>query len=101
MAFGNAGLTALRFSTSDLPERERVPFWSDFVANQFLHCDVEVAGDGPFHAEAEVLIWPGLQALWSKETAMRYCRSAKQAADGNDSLIFLIRQIATRARGVT
>jgi len=92
MASGKDGLTALRFSTSDLPERDRVPFWSDFFAKQLLHCNVEVAGDGPFHAEAEVLIWPGLQALWSKETAMRYSRSAKQAGDGNDSLVFLIRQ---------
>jgi AraC-like DNA-binding protein len=106
MASGKDGFTALRFSTSDLPEGERLSFWSDFFANQFVHCDVEVADDEPFHAEAEVLIWPGLQALWSKETAMRYSRSAKQAADGNDSLVLLIRQtglsvISQRGHDVT
>jgi AraC-like DNA-binding protein len=88
-----AGFTMQRFSTSDLPEKERLPFWADFFADQFVHCKVEAAGDEQFHAEAEVLIWPGLRALWSKETAMRYSRSAKHAAaDGNDSLVFLIRQ---------
>ena len=82
-----------RFSTSDLPERDRFPFWRDFFAGQIVHCDVEVTSDiERFHAEAELLVWPELRVLWSKEAPMHYSRSRSQAADGDDLLIFLLRQ---------
>ena len=82
-----------RFSTSDLPKRDRFPFWRDFFAGQIVHCDVEVTSDiERFHAEAELLVWPELRVLWSKEAPMHYARSRSQAADGDDSLVFLLRQ---------
>jgi hypothetical protein len=86
-----------RFSTRGLAERDRVSFWRDFFAGEIVHCDVEVEPELPFHAEAELLAWPGLRALWSKESSMRYSRSRAQAADGDDSLVFLIRQSGSSA----
>ena len=80
-----------RFSTADLAARDRVPFWHDFWG-EVVHSDVEIESDQPFHAEAELLAWTDLRVLWSKETPMRYSRSRAQAADGDDSLVFLIRQ---------
>jgi AraC-like DNA-binding protein len=85
----------IRFSTSDLPERDRLPAWREFWVRGTVNCDVEVGSDLPFHAEAELLVWPDLRALWSKESPMRYWRSRGQAADGDDSLVFLIRQDGT------
>jgi AraC-like DNA-binding protein len=82
-----------RFSSSDLPQRDRFPFWRDFFAGQIVHCDVEVTSEiERFHAEAELLVWPELRVLWSKEAPMHYSRSRSQAADGDDSLVFLLRQ---------
>jgi hypothetical protein len=81
-----------RFSTSDLAERDRVPFWSDFFASVIVKCDVEVEPEGPFYAEAELLVWPELHVLWSKEAPMRYTRSRAKAADGDNSLVLLIRR---------
>jgi AraC-like DNA-binding protein len=87
-----------RFSTSDLPKRDRFPFWRDFFAGQIVHCDVEVTSDiERFHAEAELLVWPEFRVLWSKEAPMHYSRSPSQAADGDDSLVFLIRQDGSSA----
>jgi AraC-like DNA-binding protein len=81
-----------RFSTEGLAERDRAPFWSDFFANVIVNCDAEVEPGRPFYAEAELLVWPELQVLWSKEAPMRYTRSRARAADGDDSLVLLIRR---------
>src|SRR3954463_6257705 len=82
-----------RFSTSDLPQHDRFPFWRDFFADQIVHCDVKATSDiERFHAEAKLLVWPELRVLWSKEAPMHYSRSRSQAADGDDSLVLLLRQ---------
>ena len=96
----------IRLSTNELPERDRVPAWREFWARGAVNCDVKVESDSPFHAEAELLVWPDLRALWSKESPMRYWRSGGQAADGDDSLVFLIRQdgassVSQRGRDVS
>ncbi len=85
----------IRFSTNELQERDHLPAWRELWARGAVNCDVEVESDSPFHAEAELLVWPDLRALWSKELPMRYWRSRAQAADGDDSLVFLIRQDGT------
>ncbi len=96
----------IRFSTNELPERDRLPFWREHWARAALHCDVEVELDLPFHADAELFLWPDLRVLWSSESPMRYSRSRKQAADGDDSFVFLIRQdgsssVSQRGRDVS
>ena len=80
-----------RFSTHDLPERERVAYWRDCFARGVVNSDVEIDSDPAFHAEAELLVWPELSALWSRETAMSYSRSRSQAADGDDKFVLIVR----------
>ncbi len=96
----------IRFSTNELPERDRLSFWREHWARAAIHCDVEVGSGLPFHADAELLLWPDLRVLWSRESPMRYSRSRKQAADGDDSFVFLIRQdgsssVSQRGRDVS
>src|ERR1700740_2505922 len=79
------------FSTRNLPERERVAYWRDCFARGVVNSDVEIDSDLVFHAEAELLVWPELRALWSRETAMKYSRSRTQAADGDDTFVFIVR----------
>ena len=67
-------------------------FGVSFFARQVIHADVEPQLGLPVQAEASTLRLPGLSVLWSKETPMRYSRSRSQAADGDDSVILLIRQ---------
>ncbi len=96
----------IRFSTTHVPKRDRLPFWREHWARGAVNCDVEVDSGLPFRAEAELLLWPDLRAFWSKESPMRYSRSRGQAADGDDSVVFLIRQdgfstVAQRGRDVS
>jgi len=106
MRSATAGCDLIRFSTSEVAERDRLPFWREYWARAVVHSDVEVESDLPFHAEAELLLWPDLRALWSKEPPLRYSRSRGQAADGDDSLVFLIRRdgsstVSQRGRDVS
>ena len=80
----------LRFSTDDLSDRDRLPFWRDFFARQIAHVDIQPSSDLPFHAEATLLAWPGLRAQWISGSPMRLERTAKMAADGDDSLVLLV-----------
>ena len=69
-----------------------MPFWRDLFAGEIVNCDVDVSSEGPLCAEAELLVWPTVSMLWSRETPMRYSRSRRQAADGDDSLILIVRR---------
>src|SRR5262245_207911 len=80
----------LRFSTGDLPDRERLPFWRDFFAREIAHVDIQPISDVPFHAEATLLAWPELGAQWISGSPMRLERTTKMLADGDDSLVLLI-----------
>lgn len=95
-----------RYSTRKLPERERVAYWRDCFGRGVVKSDIEIDSDLVFHAEAELLVWPQLRALWSRETAMKYSRSQTQAADGEDTFVLIVRRggistLSQRGREVT
>ncbi len=50
---------ALRCSTSEPAERDRVHFWREFFTCKIVLGDVEPQSDLPFHAEAALPAWPG------------------------------------------
>ena len=93
-----ADFAPIRYSTNDLPERERFSFLARFFRkpNSALRCEV-TSDIERFHAEAELLVWPELRVLWSKEAPMHYSRSRGQAADGDNSLIFLLDKAGSSA----
>jgi AraC-like DNA-binding protein len=78
-----------RISTSDLPDRDRVPYWHEFFDSKVIHCDMETRSDDPFLAEAALLAWPGLRAM-RLSTPAHYWRTPAMVADGDDSVVFLI-----------
>ena len=83
----------LRYSTSNLPERDRLPFWREFFARKVVLCDIEAEPDLPFHAEATLLEWPGLRAMWAETyTPQRLQWTPKMSAEGDDSFALLIKQ---------
>jgi AraC-like DNA-binding protein len=47
----------VRFSTSDLPQRDRLPYWREFFARKLVHAEVEPQSDlaalAPFLGEVE------------------------------------------------
>jgi AraC-like DNA-binding protein len=75
---------AHRFSTSNLPERERVSRWREEFARGLVQVDLEPlsADDRPFHQEANVLILPGVGMVESSGSLARYDRTRALAANG-------------------
>jgi AraC-like DNA-binding protein len=88
-----ADFAPLRFSTRDVPERDRLPFWRDFFARKVLLADIEPLSRGPLEAEATLLAWPGLQAGWFHvPTPMRHWRTPAMVAEGDDSFAFFVKE---------
>jgi len=78
-----------RFSTNDLPERDRIAYWHEFFYSNVIHCDMAPQSDEPFCAEAALLAWPGLRAM-RLSTPAQYWRTPGMVADGDDSIVFLV-----------
>jgi AraC-like DNA-binding protein len=83
----------LRYSTRNLPECDRLPFWREFFARKVVPCDIEAKSDLPFYAEATLLDWPGLRAMWAETfTPQRLQWTPETAAEGDDWFALLIKK---------
>ena len=80
----------LRFSTSGLPERERVPTWRDQFCRALLRVDIEPKEGLPFYAAAELRALPELRVVKGTWSAVRFCRNRALAADGDDFIGIMV-----------
>lgn len=81
----------MRFSTRDLPESERLPFWREVFARQIAHIDIEHQSDDPLEAEAVLLALPGLALGWCSSNAPAcWTRTPELVADGDDCFALLL-----------
>jgi AraC-like DNA-binding protein len=98
--------TRLRFSTADLPERDRVAMWRDHYARTVLRVEIEPDPDAPFKATIISRLMPDLHVLSGMMSAARIQRTRKLIADGNNDLALVINRwgtitVAARGRQVT
>ncbi len=77
-----------RFSTDDIPESDRLPFFREFLGRQVMRQDIEPLPDHPFHANTIMRRLPGLLMYWTTGSARRVRRTRELLTDGNDSLLF-------------
>ena len=92
-----------RFSTSGLPERERLPIWREQFCRALLRVDIEPKEGLPFHAAVELRALPELRVVRGTWSAVRFCRNRALAADGDDSIGLIVGEGCTasqRGRGV-
>jgi len=83
------GAPTLRFSTDDLPERDREPMFREVFGRNILGVDVaESLGEDRFSADVIVKQMPGLNILWADYSSLRGGRTRAQLADGRDSFVF-------------
>jgi AraC-like DNA-binding protein len=82
--------TFLRFSTDDLPEKDRVAMWREYYAHTVVRADIEPAEDAPFRVTMTSRRLPGLQLLWGNFSASRLARTREFVADGEDDLGLLV-----------
>jgi len=83
------GSPSFRFSTEELPERDREPMFREVFGRNILGVDVaESLGDDRFSADVFVKQLPGLNILWADYSSLRGGRTRAQLADGRDSFVF-------------
>jgi AraC-like DNA-binding protein len=90
MATASIEFASLRFSTRELPERERIRLWREEIGRSLLRVDIESLSDLPFHAEATLQALPGLRTVAYTGSAVRLERTQAGVADGDDSIGIIV-----------
>lgn len=73
-----------RFSSEDLPERDRVAAWRDFFAPRVFGGEIDPLSDDPIHCNMTVRILPGLSLVSAVNSPLRFSRTTALLADGHD-----------------
>jgi AraC-like DNA-binding protein len=81
-----ADFAPVRFSTSELPERERLPMWREEFGRSVLRVDIEPLSDLPFCAEATLWAVPGLRTVECAGSDARLQRTPAMVAEADDSI---------------
>ena len=77
---------SFRFSTDQLPERDRLPIWREVLGRNVLRLDTDVLPDVPFRADLKLLAFSGIGAVSASFCGTRDRRTRELLADGNDGI---------------
>jgi AraC-like DNA-binding protein len=80
----------VRFSTADLPEKNRVATWREQYGHTVLRAHIEPDDDASYEAAVASRALPGLQLVAGRFKAGRTIRTREMAADGNDDLYLFV-----------
>jgi AraC-like DNA-binding protein len=80
----------IRFSTDELPLRDRIPIWREFFGRSVFRTEIEPAPDVPFYANVTVRSVPSLELVTSAMSPVRFSRTPALIADGNDDVGFFV-----------
>lgn len=86
VSIGTAGVPPLRFSTDDLPARDRVAIWREVYGKTILRLDIDPLADRSFKADIRLHALPGLKIAAGTIGGTRDQRTRASLADGNDDL---------------
>ena len=92
----------VRFSTADLPEKNRVAIWREQYGHTVLRVDIEPDDDASYVASVASRALPGLKLMAGTFLAGRTTRTREMIADGNDDLYLLVNrtgEMTVSARG--
>jgi len=82
---------SLSFSTRDMPEKERVPYWREVFGRHIIRVEFEPRSDEPFEARAMLWSVPGLRAHWpTYKGPARLRRTRELIAQTDESVALLI-----------
>ena len=83
-----ADFAVLRFSTEDLPPRDRIAFFRDVIGRGICrHNFAQAARNRPFAVSGVLRALPGLGILSATGSGMRLERTPDLMADGNDDIM--------------
>src|SRR5258708_36478685 len=80
----------VRFSTDDLPEKERVPMWREHFGYTVLGAEIEPAEGAPFRSSIVSRRLPGLNVVSGNLSAARIKRTRRFVADGKDEVALFV-----------
>jgi AraC-like DNA-binding protein len=92
----------VRFSTADLPEKNRVATWREQYGHTVLRVDIEPDDDASYEASVASRALPGLKLMAGRFLAGRVTRTREMIADGNDDLYLFVNRrgdVTVSARG--
>ncbi|MDR2874975.1 MAG: AraC family transcriptional regulator [Methylobacillus sp.] len=81
---------SLRFSTDNIPEKDRMPYWREVFGRCIVRADIQPLTDAPFHGEAVLAAMPDLRLMHAHGSNLRGTRTRALAADGNDDVILFV-----------
>src|SRR6478736_8665952 len=96
------GFSTVRFSTADLPEKDRVAMWREHYGRMAMKLDIEPINDAPLECAILIRVLPGVQIMSTAMSPSRITRTREFLADGNGDLTFIINQsgsVVTQSRG--
>jgi AraC-like DNA-binding protein len=99
---GTTDFTTIRFTTADLPEKDRIATWREQYGRVSMKLDIEPLDDTQFECSVVARTLPGVQVMTTAMSPVRITRTREFLADNNGDLIFIINQTGTataRARG--
>jgi len=79
------------FSTTALPERERLPFWREVFGREYCHIDIEPLSQAPFEAKISLRALPGLRIMSCFCDPSRQERTPELVAKSDDAITLAIR----------
>ena len=86
MTSATSRFAPVRFSTADIPERDRVAVWREVIGRKIVRVDIEPLRDRPFHVDASLHVLPGLGIMSAGMSEFRLARTPELVADGNADL---------------
>jgi len=86
------GFSTVRFSTADLPEKDRAAFWREQCCRVSMKLDIEPISDSPLECAVLIRALPGVQIMSTAMSPTRITRTREFLADGNGDFIFIINQ---------
>jgi AraC-like DNA-binding protein len=79
---------AFRFSTDDLPERDRLPVWCEVMGRQHMRLDIELSDPATVWAALDVHHLPAAEITCVQSDPAVYRRTRQLANDGNGDFTF-------------
>src|SRR4051812_22223346 len=94
--------SSVRFSTTHLPERDRIAMWREHYGHTIFRAELEPVCVASFRAVVISRALPDLHLRYGALSAIRITRTQQFLADGNDDFALVINRagrIAAAARG--
>ena len=90
MAAQSDDIRVLRFSTDELPERDRLAITREVHGRLTARVDIEPAPGAPLHYRVTARALPGLTVSLFSELSLTIRRTRALLADGNDDVVFAV-----------